>query len=605
MIKRKLLNMLLIGAMLICAAAGPVHAEEGSPVIDMSRKAKLTLVKLRENSGSVTNGNGNAISPSPGQGMKGISFGALKIADIENVAGAESAGTYFSNLDAGFLALCSSNSITVHSSTINNTVYYTSSDIMDALNALCNVSGTSPGEVQVNSYVQNNSSTCRMMETNAAGETVQDQLPLGLYLVAETGYSGYSAVTDTMNDGTEITETISNPSSPFLVSLPMSNQDTENSIRWQYEVTAYPKNQTVAVPKYIISEDDGSTLLASDDFEIGETVHQVIAPSAPAVAHLLSDTAVNRNYEKYVVSDVMDDGLSFVRVTSVRLGPRVFSPSDSSGFTQNYQTLSPGVDYRVLKGMSGEVLLTDSNANGTKSFRVELLGPGLARLNNLGESGQIAVFFDAVVTKDAAAGEAVPNRNTPTLTWKHKNTVEAKKTGNPVNVYTYKLNVLKEGVTDASKTSFSVRRGEEDVLFIKESSGLYHVFDRDLDNSAQTTKLLQPTSAGSLAIRGLDSDVYVFTERSTQSGHELLKSTFQVSFKGKSPVDGMLQEATLSADGKSTGLTIQKGTAGMKVKNMKSFVLRTGGPGTFVFVAAAALLAVFGTVLLLKKRRNS
>ena len=602
--KGKVLKVLMTGAVLLCALGSPVRAEEGSPLIDPARTAKLTLFKLRENGGAVSKGDGNPVSPAPQQGMKGIVFGALKIAEIESIAGEEGVGTYFTNLDPGFLSLCSSNSIEVHSSTIDNKSCYTSSDLMEALTALCCVSGTNPGEVQINAYVRDSSSTCHMMETNERGETVRDQLPLGLYLVAETNCSGYSAVTDAMNDGTEIREGITNPSSPFLVSLPMSNQDSDSPVRWQYDVTAYPKNQTASVPKYIVSETDGSTLLMSEDFEIGETVHQIIAPSAPAVAHLLSDTVDNRNYEKYVVSDVMDQGLSFVRITSVRLGARVYSPSSITQFTEGYQVLTPGKDYRVLKGLSGEELLGDSNAQGTKSFRVEMLGPGLDKLNALNRSGQVAVCFDAVVTKDAKAGEAVPNQNQPSLTWKHRNTVESKLEGNKVNVYSYRLDLRKEGVNDASKISFSVRRNNIDLEFIKESSGLYHVFDKDLDDSAGKTKLLIPTSAGALAIRGLDADSYEFTERSTESGHELLKSTFQVTFRGKHPVDGTLKEAALSADGKSTALTIRKGTAGITVKNMKSFLLRTGGVGNTVLFAAALLFLSAGTVLILHRRRE-
>ena len=72
---------------------------------------------------------------------------------------------------------------------------------------------------------------------------------------------------------------------PLLVSVPMTNQTTIGNnaagTAWQYDVTVYPKNQTINNPKRIIKEDDKNTLIDHGDYEIGETVHQVLLPEAP------------------------------------------------------------------------------------------------------------------------------------------------------------------------------------------------------------------------------------------------------------------------------------------------------------------------------------
>ena len=574
---------------------------DSSPVIDYTSTASLTLYKLKENDGRVKTGNGNKDASVTQEGMKGVRFSILKIAEIETVPGGNEIGTYFTGLNAGFLQLLTDNGITAASLNVGGKVCYTTESLAAAMTALNSVTGAEPGEVQVNAYVLGHRSSIQMTETDENGYTKKDGLPLGLYLVAETGTEGY---TGTGAGGAK--EVISNPSSPFLVSLPMSNQDGEHPDHWQYDVTAYPKNQTVSIPKFLVKEADGKTLVDSDDFEIGETVHQVIAPMVPAVAHIESDAAKNREYETYVIRDTMEAGLSFVRITSVRIGAAVRAPSSTDAF-RDFQVLRAGEDYRVLKGDSGTQLLTEANAKGTKVFRVELLASGLSKLNALHVISQIAVFFDAVVTADASDGEALANLNEPSLTLKHANTATATVKGNQPRVYTYRLNLRKQGVSDASITTFTVKRGGQDVSFIKESDGIYHLLDHDLDDAAAAVTGVQPAANGKMVLRGLDADTYTFAEMKTQGGHELLASSFQVTFKGTDPVDGNLQEAVLASEGKSTSISREKGTAGMVVHNRKSLVLRTGGAGTAVFYALAVFVLATAGIFAIsgRKRRRS
>ena len=599
---KRICKILLVPAVVTMFAAQLVSASSDgrSPVIDRNRTASLTLIKLKENDGHVYTGSGKADAQVTAAGMAGIRFGALKIADIENAAGDAAYGTYFTNIDSSFQNLLQENGITLTPQTIGGKTCYETETLVQAVNSMNAISGEVPGEVKLNRFVAGHSATNHMTPTGADGKTVNNGLPLGLYLVAETDYSAYR---EAAGSGAE--ELISNPSSPFLVSLPMTSGDDGDASYWLYDVTVYPKNQTIRVPKFIVSEEDGKTLLTSGDYEIGETVHQVIAPDAPAVLHLISDTAENRAYEEYVVADEMEAGLSLKEVTAVKVGPRVASPASLDAFA-SFETLSLNRDYRLLAGLSGETPLSTSNTKGSKAFRVELLASGLQKLNALTYGGQVVVFFDALLTKDAKDGSAEANKNTPTLTLKHVNTSRASIRGNTPEVYSYRLDVKKNGLTDASKSSFSVRRGTTELSFIEESAGVYHLLDHDLDAAAQAVTRIKPAANGQLRIRGLDADTYELTERTTESGHELLKSVFQVALAGVSPPDGMLRSATLSTEGASTALAVNKGTAGVTVRNRVSLILRTGGAGIGLFLLAAFVTAGAGLLVLRagKKRRT-
>ena len=406
-----------------------------------------------------------------------------------------------------------------------------------------------------------------------------------MYLVAE--------VSSTSGSGSENVQSAGNLSSPFLVSLPMSaGDDNDSNTYWMYDVTVYPKVPNITVPKYIV-DDDGKTLRETADYEIGETVHQIIAPSIPVVG-----TGDNKGYEKYVVSDKMDQGLSVSEVKAVKLGKwaaELTSTDAFGGFTK----LEEGTDYRVYKGATGTTVLTSENAPGTDEFRVELLSPGLTKINAMDQCGQLVVFFDSVVTGKADAGNGSPNVNTPTLTAKPKEGPAVTFTGNSPAVYTYRLNIDKVGVADFSKVSFSVSRGDTQLQFVKESGGdgVYHPFDHDTDNVNQAVTAVIPDSQGHIVLKGLDSETYKITEQSTQSGHELLKSAFEVTLTGNNPVNGELQEATLSAGGMNTTLTVNQGTASMKVQNRSALVLRTGGSGVVMIYIGA--IALFGIALVL------
>ena len=602
--RRRVLAMITAGLLSCMTGIGAFAGEAlaDAPVIDTKKTGTLTIAKLKDNDARITLGNGTVqtVGEKP---MAGIEFSVVRIGDISTVQDGGTLVTCFTGLDSGFLELLAANEVAIGSKTVGGTVCYSADDVSEALLAVNRKGGSTPGEVQVTEFVKGHAAKTVLPKTDAAGKAVASGLPLGLYLAAETDPSGY--IPDSGSESVGSDEVVSNPGSPFLVSIPMTNQvktgSDEAGTVWQYEVTVYPKNQTVRIPKYIVQEKDGDTLQQTEDLEIGETVKQVIAPSAPAVEPVITDAeghkTTDRKYEAYRIRDTMQEGLrlqSSAAQIIVKLGSRIANPEKLSGF-DGFTRLQMGTDYQV------------SIAEDKTTFEIVFLQGGLDRLNALKADSQVAVIFDCVLDGKASpkAGTAEAVTNQPELTWKNRNAVEASVKGNRPGVYTYRIKLRKKGLEDGTKASFRIERGGKELTFAKEKDGIYHLWDNTRDTgSAQSA--VRPSASGDLEIRGLDADSYTFTELSTEPGHELLKSPFTVTLTAREPADGTLTRAELRIDGKKTSLPIDKkdrGTAAFTVENYPSMVLRTGGPGLQIFEAAGMTLLALGLAVSGRKRR--
>ena len=617
--KKKLLGTLIATALVLSMSVMSVFADgevtTTPATVDTSKTGSITIVKIKENDGKYEKAYGVEDDELTNVGMQGIEFKALKIADMVNVSGDDTVGMYFQNLDEDFINLITKNNVLYRSHTINGKTYYTTEDIENMLLDLGDITtaksldGTTeaPGEVQVINMVREKTTAVTFDKTDANGIAYKNELPLGLYLIAETDYSDYvaqaakdldvntNAQSDVTNSNT--TEIIYDPSCPYLVSLPMTNQTTitdsqgtewKEGTVWQYDVYTYPKNQTGAIPKYVVKEGTDELEL-TDDYEIGETAHQLIAASAPAIIE-------DHVYEKYVVNDTMEKGLNFKELVEVKLGKKIPNPTLESDFS-GFEVLTKDTDYKL------EV------AEDEKSFDIVMLDAGLAKLNAMDYNGQVVVIFDAIVTSDASDGVAVANTNKPRVTIKNSNTEEFYHEGNLVGIFTYRLDVTKKGVDDGNNVQFKVVRNNEEVKFIKEEDGLYHLFDNvnDLGKEEEAVTIISPSKEEKkLILRGLDSDTYTFTEIATEFGHELLKSEFNFTITATEPhVDGNIAKAQVETDGEASDVTTDKGTAFFTVENPPSITLHTGGAGRKALFCSAGLVALAGIgFALYSKKKN-
>ncbi len=558
-------------------AAAPVTSMS---TINPNQKGSITIYKKVENDGQMTKGVDGLEKEDSRDALKGIEFTALKIADLETKAYNNQAGLYYTKLLPGFSSLAQNLGVTIKNA--GKTDVYKAEDIETALYEMDHKSGdgsTYTGETRINDLVRNNGVKFNL--TDAQGKTTMTSLNQGLYLIAET-------------DNSKSSSTVAAPAVPFLVSVPMTNLATIGSATagtaWQYDVTVYPKNSTIGVTKKIVA-DNGTDLIDTDDTQIGSTVHQVIIADAP----LLLD---EQTYKEFVIHDTMSEGLTFLNVTRVAYGIAVESNKLNS--YSGYTNLVNETDYKVKA------------ASDKHSFDVTLTAAALDKLDKASKGSMVIVEFDAELNSKAEVGpDAAKNENHPTVTWRNSNTLKKTVEGPVVKVFTYEIDLKKEGLTLPQNAVFTVTEGNSSVSFAKETDGVYHVFGGD-DNASAKVERISPASNGTLKIKGLDSKTYTFKEVGTQNGYNLLRSTFDVRLTANNPVDGNLSKAELIAEGETINIQAAGGIASLAVVNSKTVTLKTGGVGNTMLYAAgiAVLMCAFAFGFLVKdegrrSRKNS
>lgn len=598
---------------------------------------------------------------------------------------------------------------------IEDNVYYTTVQMeaaLRAINAYAGNPGSTPesgetGETNLNKYLSDlypskstpsvYSATQGYSKTDSNGRikfgTESAGLSLGLYLIGETDISAHDGIDasgkryeQSKNPEAPVIESLA---SPFLVSLPMTNIAKEDGHEagevWLYDITVYPKDSQTSIYKRIVDVDEKGdrTLRLSEDYQIGDVIEQVIYSDAPKLqstpAATGSGTLPNVTHKKYVITDTMTNSLTFDKVTKVTYGPKVANPKFDTDFSA-FQTMTANTDYTVTPSAD------------LHSFKVTLTDAGLAKLDAAPSFYQVAVWFESTLNNEAKIGTVPVNENYPTLNWRNSNGVEHEIKGNHTKVYTYELDLTKKGLNDSSLSTFTVVRhdtvknktvdktdaavtsvtdnardsiytaenlcngqveyNDVDVEFIKESDGVYHVFDRNSNathydvDASKATKLLIPAAGenGKLIIKGLDSQRYTFTEIKTEGKYyggtqpgnsdteainamndiannharDLLKTTFDVIFRAPDPVrDGNLlpnsgNPGTYGAAVKTpdinteTKLSHADGIAKITVNNYKTITLRTGGAGrTIIYVTGAALLTLLMAIVIFRKKKGT
>lgn len=146
--------------------------------------------------------------------------------------------------------------------------------------------------------------------TNASGTAALSGLPLGLYLVTETSWPAGAT-----------------PSTPFLVSVPLTDPDSENA--WLYDVNVYPKNAVTNVSKTV--KDEAA-------IKLGDAVTWSITADIPNVSTI----------DGYKITDQLDTKLTYVDATATVAGA----------------TLTKGTDYTVSLDAATNTVTVDFTASG-------------------------------------------------------------------------------------------------------------------------------------------------------------------------------------------------------------------------------------------------
>ncbi|MGN0433170.1 MAG: hypothetical protein ACI4EB_01425, partial [Bilifractor sp.] len=205
----------MAATMAITSMATPAFADSANPIttastIDTTKSGSITIFKVKENNGKTIDNKGTQGATSATQTpMKNVEFSAIKVADIETLTTKNGVGVYFDNLDQDFKSLIlnsaakdkltaaadedgtvvanGSDPIVQRQDGSSDSQAYTTETmqkVMDTINA------AQGGEKSLNDFVINNrgnkAKSIYTGTTDANGEIVLDNLPLGLYLVCET-----------------------------------------------------------------------------------------------------------------------------------------------------------------------------------------------------------------------------------------------------------------------------------------------------------------------------------------------------------------------------------------------------------------------------------
>lgn len=349
------------------------------------------------------------------------------------------------------------------------------------------------GETALNRYVrQNTQKAIEFAETDENGYTKIEGLDLGLYLICEVDYehkalSKHDTYWEYVDDGNDdiltgdIGDTedagiedsgltaggnnaggsqyadIASPSSPFLISVPMTNltdiTDTDGNVHiagsvWQYDIVAYPKNSTINIHKDIVTNDFGGTTnggndttgktgadgndistdktlcnmvqtnyLADDgtedkvdgsqksglthqiDANIGDVITQLVTADVPR----LTDDLDNEQPEDQANSETTTRKHNKTFIITDRM-TKGLSLIDNQSFKV---TLTTGAwnDYgdNTTFFTEGEDY-TLSISDDLKSFTLSILPTGLAKMDDIDAASYLYIKYDVELTKDALIG---------------------------------------------------------------------------------------------------------------------------------------------------------------------------------------------------------
>ena len=484
---------------------------------------------------SALNANGNAY----GYAIKGVEFTYVRVASIhtftESEDGAEHiemlygiAPTEQNNAFLSAIGVSTNDRYSPADEVVDGmTVYYYRSDVLiDGLKAALDANATSVKNA-LEKYARDNHGVA-MTETDAYGHTGASNLPLGLYLLIET----------------RVPEMVTDTTAPFLVSLPMTSVDGNNAndggTRWIYDVTLYPKNltgipsleKTLREDKSDTGKNDGSISDITDGYahtgtaSAGDVIdYQIIStlPSITSAASYLTDYTFIDTLSKGITYNKGDVLLEFFKDESCTdLITSWAEPSDR--FLVSYNSAAEGADVMTIS-------MTASGLAEINSSKAVFTGESMV---NSGYSDcTLRITYKATMNSDNSVtyGDA-GNPNDVVLTWKRSNTGYYDTLVDDCHVYVYRIDITKQfsdGRGDYSKVEFIVRNDTDGYFLVgklNEAEGVWYVTGHVTEEKAATHFI--PTKDGKLILKGLEDDVYTWTEVQTANGYTLLKNSIKV-----------------------------------------------------------------------------
>ena len=591
---------------------------------------------------SSLNANGEAY----GYAIKGVEFSYIKVAEIHTFTETSDNSSRIEVLygispneeNNRFLAALGLSSEDRYTAADDETglLYFQGDTLIDSLRSALDANATSVKNV-LESYVKANGGTA-MAETDAYGHTSASELPLGLYLFVET----------------RVPEMVTETTSPFLVSVPMTSVNGTNTQdggeRWIYDITLYPKNLTgiPSLEKTVreamdstgvnngtadITDGYAHTATASD----GDTLEYQIISTLPSI------TSATSYLSDYSFTDTLSQGLSYnkgdVLITFYRdadCTDKITTWDESSGkFSVAYSVTDEGESVM-------SIAMTDEGLDEINTSTAVYTDAGMVNSGYSDCTMRITYACTLHTDNSVVYGDA-GNPNDVVLVWKRSNTEYYDTLVDDCHVFVYGIDLTKkfsDGKGDLSKVEMTVQNDTDGYFVLaelNEDEGVYYVYGRtDAENEATH---FVPTADGSILIKGLEDDKYILTEVKTDNAYNLLKNQIEAVITRAeteelcdiyaSDVLGLIQNDPRYADveeglfanmpqkhlehklltvsatvnGKEADMAEDKGSANallpFTVINTRGFDLpQTGGYGNWMFpVIGFALLAASAAML--------
>ena len=674
----KVLSLFLVLTMLLCFPVAVSAAELENATIDESKTGSLTIYKYdltnAEKDGvwdssyvstgvydeaGVNNVLGGNASSTLGNGetgygyaIKGVEFSYVKVADIFQYGEAETTDGHVEILyavdktkGADFLkslGLADGKNRYEKADALDETKYFYQSDVL--ISALS--SGLTANATTVKNAMERYAAIngTAMPLTDSYGKSKVENLPLGLYLVAET----------------KVPEMVVSTTDPFLVSVPMTSVNGTNAndggTRWIYDITLYPKNLT-GIPSLEKTlrenkNDTGKTeaYAHTGTASAGDTIDYQIISTLPSI------TSESTYLSCYTFVDTLSKGLTYNKgdvvlefFTDAACTDSVAKWTENDGkFAVAYNTTDAGES----------VMTIEMTADGLKEINTSKAVYTEASMVNSGYSDcTLRITYAAKMdsSTDVVFGDT-GNDNKVVLTWKHSSQNYYDTLVDDCHVFSYGIDLTKlfsDGKGDFSKVEFLIQN-KTDNYFVKaelnEDEGVYYVVGHVTDKADATHFVPVKTadSKGKIILKGLEDDTYTMTEVRTDSGYVMLKQGIDVVISKtettglcdiyESDVLGLIQNdpryaeiikdtgdlknmpqkhlehklltASATVDGKKVNMVEDSGSvnaeAPLTVVNTRGFDLpKTGDHGTWMYsIGGVLLMAVAASAMFFALRKK-
>ena len=429
-------------------------------------------------------------------------------------------------------------------------------------------------------------STLQTGVTDQSGEVTFPSLPQGLYYVAETRNSGNTVSCD-----------------PFVVSVPMADPATGD---WISDVHAYPKNQTMAIDKFVANTGTTDYYEVSMNLpvEVGERFTWYVRTQLPSDIN-------TRRAEYYTVTDTLASYFEYQPGTL-----ELYIMPDSDSDLKNCTILSAS-DYTV-------------NFNtATNTLSVGLTTTGVAKVKNLVDGGdRYAIFkYDCIVddtapqgvalysgatleyTRDTSSVSGVSSRSgaqagAVTLLSAGSNTGIVPLASNTANTLTVEVSMQPEvhtgkiGITKlADKTNQLLPGAEFGIAKTKADAqaGSFIATGTTDNNGKLTFNGLKYGLPGDQPTENSNNTTFWLAETKAPDGYKLMKEPVEVTFNYSQDSDGTYYFARVNV------YNVKSGASGNTSTSPKTG--DTSNLPLYLGIMALALAGIITTVILIKRTK--